>query len=296
MASALDWTFEHCLNEKWGRKVGSKEIGKGGSEVRRDPNTQTLLEQARLFANSQGIRLLPSSCFELSSKNRKELAHRLGRNPNDIKSFLDEVETHASQYATKKSQREGALSPRDLREELLIIQKHAIHILTRLRGLGVLKESYSPSGEDVKTILYLEVKGKSGTTSDFLKGLIGNLVNLVESIDSSTSNDSEAPDKKPSSKDLDVSLGRNPFQGFIEFLEKESRSRVIPKDGQPTKSIERKMIRDIAIAYERHLGNLPPKAKKSGFTRFIAHLISLTSSDTKTSKCEKLVESVLSDL
>lgn len=269
---------------------------KGGSEARREPTTQQLLDQARKRAAERGIQLLPGSDFKLSEAQRKIITQIVDRKASDIQAFLDEIEDIAERYATELIQREGLLSPAELRSTLTSIRTHAVEILKCFSSLGMLDDGYSASGESVRTVFASGDSEDSLSRYFFQRDLFADLVLLVESIDESLAYDAESIDTEIQ----DLNDAGDFFRTFpriygLEILRKHNQ-RLVPGSGRPKKDAERHLIKQVALAYDAHFGNLPSRSTTSRFVDLIAFLHSAVSPNAAQTDYSRLVKTSLKEL
>jgi len=172
-------------------KVGSNKRDQGKSETQEDRTTRRLLEQAQRFAQKTGIRLLPSSDFRFTKNNRENLAGHLKKYTHGINPLLDTVEELARDYRSHLCQQKSTITPADLKEELQAIKKHAVSILKNFSRLGVLTDDYSASSECTISLICLEADNHTSDSRSILQQAIGDLVILIQAIDSATCGDTE---------------------------------------------------------------------------------------------------------
>ena len=276
--------------------MGSARKGQGRSRLATHITDQELLIQARQYAKRTGIRLLPGGDFQLSSEDRASLARWLEQYPDGVEPFIDEVEELAKQYCTHVRQREGALSPAALRSELAKARDDALKILRTFHGLGIFSTDYSAQSEDANTLLYLECESDSNLSLSLLQESVGNLVLLIQAIDSAVSGGIESIERE-----LDeIQAGGNRFDRLSRALhlsmQKRYRLRVTPSRGRPSKDAEKKLIRDIALQYEKHFGRRPPTTPEGKFVDFISSLFYCIYQENAQEDYMRLIRGALKDL
>lgn len=273
--------------------MGSARKGQGRSRLAAHITDQELLIQARQYAKRTGIRLLPGGDFQFTPENRADLARWLEQYTDGVEPFIDEVEELATQYCTDVRQRDGALSPAALKRELTQIRDDALNVIRSFHGLGIFSTDYSAKSEDAKTLLYLECDDDS---LSLLQETVGNLVLLIQAIDSAVSGDIESIDSELKEIRADGNRFDRLSRALHLSMQKKYRLRATPSRGRPSKEAEKKLIRDIALQYEKHFGRRPPTTPDGKFVDFISSLFYCIYQENAQEDYMRLIRGALKNL